>query len=274
MTTLYPYARENHQWSLPGQVSSCTSVACLSLPFPSSPHSQCIHKRHSKPPPLEARAVLHATHKTDNGRSKSKSLISLSPKTLNSEGQTVFPRGHFQRGSWSSRGDDARQPQRAASQQIDRAPIGRSHAPRGVVAFGLVPNEMSQRRAQESTQTLYEEQDCFDGLHLCYLHRQVSTAEYDTDRCRSRSGNDDTRSTLAPTSISKCKGFCTPRKLTLGAASRASVSAPSSTAWHSGSGESGFPVSPASLIGFPFPHASDILPCCLSPCIRTPPASP
>lgn len=175
MTAFYPYARENHQRSLPGRVSSCTSVACLSLPLPSSPQSQCIHNRHinrlSRLSSISARAVQQ---RRGTAWSISKSY---SPKSMSSEAQTVSFWGTFNEGFG---GDDASQePQRAArSKQIDRAPIGRCARPQR--RFGIWPrskrDEPGTGSAASPRQTPH---NCLDGFISAIFasYRQVATAE-------------------------------------------------------------------------------------------------
>lgn len=97
---------------------------------------------------------------------------------------------------------------------------------------------MSQGRAQQSAPDR-PPHNCLDGFISAIFtsYRQVATAEPRTrhgqmpkSQWKRRDLWTRGRATLAPTSIPKCKGFCTPRRLALGgmgAASRASVSAPS-----------------------------------------------
>lgn len=182
---------------------------------------------------------------------KSKRPPTVPPsQVLERRGPDRLVRGHFQRGPG---GDDARQPQRAAgraagSKQIDRAPIGRCARPqRRFGIWPLVPNEMSQRRG--STRVNPDTRhNCLDGfisaIFTSIVRSQRQNTEHDchdTGRCRSRSGNDlghevGGRPWLQCPS-QNARDSARPAELTLGgmgAASRASVSAPSSTGWHSG----------------------------------------
>lgn len=167
---------------------------------------------------------------------------------MNSEAQTVSFWGTFNEGFG---GDDARQePQRAArSKQIDRAPIGRCARPQR--RFGIWPRSKRDEPGTGSTVSPRQTTTQLSGwLHLCYIYilssgrngRTPNTTRADAEVAVETTGPwTRGRATLAPTSIPKCKGFCTPRRLALGgmgAASRASVSAPSVP---QGSGESGFP---------------------------------
>lgn len=160
----------------------------------------------------------------------------LLPKSLNPEGQTFCSWGTF---SANSGGDAARQHQRAAgSKQIDRAPIGRCARPQR--RFGIWPRSKRDEPETGSTRVHPDTHNTIVWMpsSLLYLHpssgrngRTPNTTRADAEVAVETTGPSTRgRATLAPTSIPKCKGFCTPRRLTLGgmgAASRASVSAPS-----------------------------------------------
>lgn len=180
--------------------------------------------------------------------------LSLPLKSLSAEGQTVLSGGTFSEVPEETTQDNPngqQDGQRAAGsgQQTDRSrPIGRCARPqRRFGIWPLVPNEMSQRRG--STRVNPDTRhNCLDGfisaIFTSIVRSQRQNTEHDchdTGRCRSRSGNDlghevGGRPWLQRPS-QNARDSARPAELTLGgmgAASRASVSAPSSTGWHRG----------------------------------------
>lgn len=159
--------------------------------------------------------------------------LSLPLKSLSAEGQTVLSGGTFSEVPEETTQDNPngqQDGQRAAGsgQQTDRSRPDRPLRQTPEAFWHLA----SRSKRDEPETGLNKSQprhttQLFGWLHLCYIyiHRQVATAKHRARLSRhgqmpksqwKRPWTRGRRSTLAPTSIPKCKGFCTPRRANLG----------------------------------------------------------
>lgn len=187
----------------------------------------------------------------------------LLPKSLNPEGQTFCSWGTF---SANSGGDAARQHQRAAgSKQIDRAPIGRCARPQR--RFGIWPRSKRDEPETGSTRVNPHTHNTVVWMpsSLLYLHpssgrngRTPNTTRADAEVADTRSGNP------GPNVHPKMQGILHAPQANLGRdGCRVPCLCFCAISATGGAVKAVSPAGMASLIGFPFPHACDTLPCCL-----------
>lgn len=169
--------REGESPAVPSWPSIVLYLGGLSFSSPSVLPTVAMHPQTPHQPPLQALLDLgsSSSEKTGNGMVHIQKLL---PQVHELGGPDRLLLGHFQRGLWRRRRKTGTpNGQHAASRSIaPRSAVAPD--PRGVLAFGLVPNEMSQGRAQQSAPDR-PPHNCLDGFISAIFtsYRQVATAE-------------------------------------------------------------------------------------------------